>query len=358
MKSLDRLSSLKLRFGVIIVAGVGAAVATVTFGRQIDIGWAMSALLGIAVALGLVQLVARGTTKPLREMADAAQALTVGDYSRRVHTNARDEVGQLARSFNQMAEELAQVDRFRRDLVANASHELRTPIAVVRAVLENVVDGLQPANEETMQSLLSQMERLGRLVDQLLDLSRLESGTVPIVHRAVPVKPLLDEAAHAVALRGQDVCVRVELSDDALAVDGDPDRLRQVITNLVDNAIRHSPSGGEIRLKADAPDRKRMVTLTVEDDGAGIESDHAQRIFERFTRLDDARSSNDGGAGLGLAIVKWIVELHGGSVHAEPVHDSPTHGQLRGCRMVVRLPPPAIERVSNATLTDLTGELP
>jgi signal transduction histidine kinase len=337
MKSLDRFTSLKLRFGVIIVAGVGAAVATVTFGRGIGIGWALSAMLGIAVALGLVQLVARGTTKPLREMASAAQALAVGDYSRRVETNARDEVGQLARSFNQMAEELASVDRFRRDLVANASHELRTPIAVVRAVLENIVDGVQPATPETMQSLLGQIERLGRLVNQLLDLSRLESGTVPFHNRAVNVGRLLQDVANAVAIRGHDVKVLVSVEHDDLAVEGDPDRLRQVFTNLVDNAIRHSPPGGEIRLVGSGADVKRQITVAVEDDGLGIPPDELHRVFERFTRLDDARSADDGGAGLGLAIVKWIVELHGGSVHAEALRNE-SATVARGCRMVVQLP--------------------
>jgi signal transduction histidine kinase len=354
MKALDRFQSLKLRFGFIIVAGVGTAVATVTLGRGLGLRWSLSALLGIAVALGLVQLVARGTTKPLREMAIAARAFAVGDYSRRVNTSARDEVGQLAQSFNQMAEELASVDRFRRDLVANASHELRTPIAVVRAVLENVVDGVQPASPETMQSLLGQVERLGRLVDQLLDLSRLESGTVPMQRRAVNLKRMLDESANAVRVRGHDVRVAVDVSDNDLAVDGDPDRLRQVVTNLVDNAIRHSPSDGEIRLRAyQSHGVSGTVDVVVEDDGPGVSAEDAQRIFDRFTRLDDARSANDGGAGLGLSIVKWIVDLHGGSVRVEPVHPKPvgshieptepsetaqpSETQTRGCRFVVTL---------------------
>ncbi len=338
MRSLDRLYSLKLRLGVVIIAGVGSAVATVTLGRSLGISWAPSAALGVIVALGLVQVIAHGTTRPLREMATAANAFRRGDYSRRVTSNARDEVGQLARSFNQMADELAEVDRFRRELVANASHELRTPIAVAQAVLENMVDGVQPTSPDALRPVLAQVERLGRLVDQLLDLSRLESGVIPIAADRVELGPLVDDVAEAVRLRVGHDLVLVDIADGSV-VRGDADRLRQVVGNLVDNALRHSPRGEAIRVAAsscgvptngDSP----MVQLTVSDVGPGIPPAEASRVFERFTRLDSARSSGDGGAGLGLSIVQWIVELHGGSIFVEQVRPTPPYG----CRMVVHLP--------------------
>ena len=337
MRSLDRLNSLKLRLGVVIIAGVASAVATVSLGRSLGISWAPSALLGVVVALALVQVIAHGTTRPLREMAAAANAFRRGDYSQRVTSNARDEVGQLARSFNQMADELAEVDRFRRELVANASHELRTPIAVAQAVLENMVDGVQPANPETLRPVLGQIERLGRLVDQLLDLSRLESGVIPIAADPVDLRTLVGDVAEAVRLRLSQDLVTNGIVTGVIAR-GDSDRLRQVVGNLVDNALRHSPKGEPVLVSARAiaatSEARPMVELTVSDNGPGIPPDEAARVFERFTRLDSARSSGDGGAGLGLSIVQWIVELHGGSIFVEQVRPAPPFG----CRMVVRLP--------------------
>ena len=333
MRVLDGLYSLKLRFGVIIIAGVGSAVATVTLGRNLGISWAPSALLGIVVALVLVQFLAHGTTSPLRAMATAANAFRRGDYSQRVTTNARDEVGQLARSFNQMADELAEVDRFRRELVANASHELRTPIAVARAVLENMVDGVQEANPASLQTVLVQMERLGRLVDQLLDLSRLESGVIPFADDRVALKQLVDDVAEAVRLRSGRERV-TNTVPDTVVVRGDPDRLRQVVANLVDNALRHAPADDEITVSGQPGSQGTLAQLTVSDNGPGIPPDETGRVFERFTRLDSARTADDGGAGLGLSIVRWIVELHHGTIEVEQIRSSPPFG----CRMVVRLP--------------------
>ena len=330
---LDRLYSIKMRLGVVIIVGVGSAVAIVSLGRKLNISWALSALLGISVSLVLVQFVAHGTIGPLREMAAAANAFRGGDYSKRVRDTARDEVGQLARSFNQMADELAEIDRFRRELVANASHELRTPIAVTRAVLENMVDGVQPANPETLRPVLLQVERLGRLVEQLLDLSRLESGAIPFASERVDLKLLVDDVIGAIELRTE-TCTVVNNIPELLSARGDAERLRQVVVNLVDNALRHSPSGDVVTVSAHPRVADNQVELTVSDNGPGIPAAEATRVFERFTRLDAARSSGDGGTGLGLSIVRWIVELHHGSIHVEQVRDSAPHG----CRMVVRLP--------------------
>jgi signal transduction histidine kinase len=252
-----------------------------------------------------------------------------GDNARRVRATSRDEVGELARAFNTMAEELAEFDRMRRDLVANASHELRTPLGALRATLENMVDGIEPAEPRTLEAALRQVERLGALVEQLLDLSKLESGAVPLDRERVPVRALLDDVvgewrpqAEARGLR-----VAVVVNPESLVVDADHARMQQVLRNLVANAVRHSPDGGRLILKATAGGRQ--VELEVIDEGPGIAADERGRVFERFYRADAARSG--GGAGLGLAIARWIVELHGGAIHAE---DAEPHG----CRMVVELP--------------------
>ena len=321
--------SIKVRLGVAIVAGISAGVAIASIGRGIGWGWLGSAILAMGVALLLVQLLAHGVTSPLRRMTDVADAMATGDHTQRVGDLRRaDEVGQLARSFDWMASQLEEVDRFRRDLVANAAHELRTPVATVHAILENVVDGVQAADAATLGAALSQVERLGRLVDQLLDLSRLESGTVAFDPTAVPVSFALEHVAESVRLRGGGVRVEVVVDGHPLAL-GDEVRIVQVLTNLVDNAIRHSPIDAQVVVTAreEGPD----VVITVDDDGPGIPTEEASRVFDRFHRLDSARTRTDGGAGLGLSIARWIVDLHGGTILTEP-------RQPNGCRMVVTLP--------------------
>jgi signal transduction histidine kinase len=279
----------------------------------------------------MVQFLAHGMTYPLREMASAARAMAGGDYARRVTATSRDEVGELARAFNEMSRQLGEVDRFRRDLVANASHELRTPLGALRARLENIADGVEPADPTAIADALSQVERLGVLVEQLLDLSKLESGAAPLELTEVRAGELLDDAAAEWSEHASARGVRIELDagppDLVLRVDSD--RMRQVLANLVANAIRHSPDAGRVRLTA-RPDGGTN-RLEVTDEGPGIPPDELERVFERFYRSDRARSADVGGAGLGLAIARWIVELHGGTIRAAPAH--PT-----GCRIVVELP--------------------
>src|SRR4051795_10380416 len=194
MRPLDRLSSIKVKLGVVIVATVVGTVLVLWAGRKLGLPLLVRGSLGAALGLAMVQFLARGMTSPLREMAAAASAMAKGDYERRVRASSRDEVGELARAFNAMAAELAGVDRMRRDLVANVSHELRTPIGALQALLENLADGVEPPDPAALRTALAQTERLGRLVEQLLDLSRLEAGAVPLEARAFAVRPLLEQA--------------------------------------------------------------------------------------------------------------------------------------------------------------------
>ncbi|MGZ4797019.1 MAG: sensor histidine kinase, partial [Acidimicrobiia bacterium] len=282
-----------------------------------------------AVALIFVRRLARGMTSPLREMATAAQAMAKGDYSRRVTATSHDEVGRLAVTFNRMAAELAETDRVRRDLVANVSHELRTPLTALQATLENLVDGVAEADPRTLQTMLAQVERLGRLVAQLLDLSRLEAGTVPLDRQHFAIEPLLAHAVREQELSAPNVPIEMQIDDHDLAADGDPERVHQVVANLLENAVRHSPTGAAVQVQAHR--NPTGVTIEVIDEGPGIAADDADRVFERFYRADSARTSSGGGAGLGLAIARWIVDLHGGDIHPEP-------REPHGCRMVVTLP--------------------
>jgi len=328
-RPLDGLPSIKWKLGAVIVAAVAVTVVVVDFGVRAGVSPILSALAAGSLSILMVQVLARGMTSPLREMASATRAMAQGDYGRRVTSTSRDEVGELARAFNAMAAELAETDRMRRDLVANVSHELRTPITALQAGLENLVDGVEPPGPEQLRTMLKQAERLGRLVTQLLDLSRLESGAIPLQRSNFKVLPVLEDAADESRLHAPHVQVSVSVDDPELSADGDPERVHQVVANLLENAIRHSPAGGRVEVRA-RPDRGR-VAIEVLDEGPGIPEEEASRVFERFYRADTARSSSAGGAGLGLAIARWIVDLHGGDIRAE--RRTPT-----GCRMVVLLP--------------------
>jgi signal transduction histidine kinase len=328
---LQRLRSIKVKFSVVIVAAVAVTLAVNEIGLQLNFAPLFRAGVAAVIALGMVQLMSRGMTSPLREMERAAASMAAGDVSVRVETSSADEVGRLAVAFNLMAEELAALDRQRRDLVANVSHELRTPISALRATLENVVDGVVEPDPALLRTMLAQTERLQRLVTQLLDLSRLESGGSPLHLLQFPVADLLEAVADESSLHSPDVTFRVQVEPPDLCVDGDPERLHQVFANLTDNAARFTPDGGEVVLTARPT--AHTVTLEVLDEGPGIPSEALGRVFERFYRTDEARSTDEGGSGLGLAIARWVVDLHGGRIRAE-------RRQPTGCRMVVVLPAP------------------
>jgi signal transduction histidine kinase len=328
-RPLDALPTLKLKLGVVILAAV--AVTVIVFWALVRLGvWpSVSGVISGFLALVVVFFLSRGMTSPVREMVAATEAMARGDFSHRITSTSHDEIGTLARSFNEMAAELAETDRVRRDLVANVSHELRTPITALQAVLENIADGVAEPDHETIATMLAQVERLGRLVQQLLDLSRLESGTLALDRRQFEIEPMLDLALRETRLHAGSVTLSVEIDPRPFSIEGDDERLHQFVANLVANAVRHSPPDGHVIVRAIA--RGDGAQLEVVDEGPGIPADEATRVFERFYRADSARSSRDGGSGLGLAIAQWIVELHGGDIHVE-------NNQPHGCRMVVRLP--------------------
>jgi signal transduction histidine kinase len=325
-RPLDVVSSIKLKLGMILV---GSAFASLLVFWQ-GIGWIpqKTSLTALGVALVTSQVLAHGMTRPLREMTAVARGMARGDYTRRVRATARDEVGELAVAFNQMSADLEAADQQRRELIANVSHELRTPIFALQAVLENVVDGVNVPDAATLQTALAQTERLGRLVTELLDLSRIDAGAVPLNRRPFDVDQLVRDAAREAEVNataaGRSVAFRADVS--AGVVVGDPGRLHQVIANLLDNAARHSPPGGTVLLMAER--QTERLVIEVADEGPGIPVGEREAVFERFTRGGAPRI--EGGTGLGLAIAQWAVELHGGSI---AVVDGGA-----GCRIRVDLP--------------------
>jgi signal transduction histidine kinase len=330
MRPLDRVPSIKLKLGLVIVGTVAGTVLVLAAGHRLGLSLPVRVIVATALGLLLVQGLARGMTSPLREMAAAAPAMARGDYSRRVRDSSRDEVGELARAFNAMAAELADVERQRRELVANVSHELRTPIGALQALLENLADGVEPPDPQALRTALAQTERLGRLVAQLLDLSRLEAGAVPMSPRPFEVRRLLEQATRECAL-GEDRRVRLKVcvQPGDLRANGDPERVHQVVANLLENAVRHSPPDGRVWLSA--YDLDGATAIEVADEGPGIPEHEAQHVFDRFHRVDAARSAGAGGTGLGLSIARWIVDAHGGAIRVE-------RREPHGCRMVVELP--------------------
>jgi signal transduction histidine kinase len=325
-RPLDFVPFIKLKLGLVILASGMAGLAVFWS----VLGWKPPAtsLTAVGVALLISQILAHGMTRPLREMTAAAKAMARGDYSRRVRATSRDEVGQLATAFNQMAADLAAADRQRRELIANVSHELRTPIFAVQAVLENVVDGV--SDPDTLRTALAQTERLGRLVTELLDLSRIEAGVVPLDREPFDVAEFLTAAVReaAVAATAAGRAVRFAVDAEPGKAVADPARLHQVVANLLDNAARHSPAGGTVTAAACRVGDELVIEVT--DEGPGIPPDQRARVFERFTRGERA-AGYSGGTGLGLAIAQWVVELHGGHIS---VVDAPPPG----CRIRVALP--------------------
>lgn len=324
-RPLDRLRSFKAKTGLLVVAALVFASLTFWFAARFPFRYAL--LLALLVALVTTQILAHGMTSPLREMTAAARTMATGDHTRRVRSTSRDEIGELARAFNRMAEDLEAADRYRRELIGNVSHELRTPISALHAVLENIVDGIEEPDPARMQAALRQTERLGRLVADLLDLSKLEGGVAVLKRETFAVQGFLEEAVRQAEDPNRPHAVTIEVVPPALTADADAARLHQVVANLLDNAFRHATAGAPVTVRGRAHPVHGGLILEVEDDGPGIAPAERSTVFERFTR----GGSKDGGTGLGLAIARWAVDLHDGRIEV-------VDGE-RGCCIRVSLPP-------------------
>ncbi|HET6291672.1 MAG TPA: HAMP domain-containing sensor histidine kinase [Amycolatopsis sp.] len=330
-RPLDPVRSIKLKLAILLVSSGGIAFAFFNW----QIGWLPPRTTIAAMVLAVVtsQILAHGMTRPLREMTAAARAMAKGDYTRRVRATARDEVGELSHAFNQMAADLDAADQRRRELIANVSHELRTPITALNGVLENLVDGVAEPDPATLKTALQQTERLGRLVSELLDLSRIDAGAFPLQLEEFDLELLLEEVAAeagiTAAATGRGVRFAVDVQPPGATAVADRGRLCQVVVNLLDNAVRHGPAGGEVRMRAEA--RETDVVIEVEDEGPGIPPGERDSVFERFTRGERA---GGGGTGLGLAIARWVVDLHDGSIAVVTPERRP------GCVIRVVIPVP------------------
>ncbi|MFC7502505.1 ATP-binding protein, partial [Nocardioides sp. GCM10030258] len=324
---LAPIASLKVKLGLLVAVSATVAAVIASLGRTAGVSAWLSVPVTVVLALAVTQLLAVGMTSPLRQMTTAAGRMATGDYAVRVDDGSSDEVGRLARAFNTMARDLADVDRQRRELVANVSHELRTPLAGLIALLDNLVDGIAPRDPASLEAALRQAERMSNLVEDLLDLARVDAGQAPLSPEPVDVSALLADATAEARVLGRAVEYDVDVSED-LTVLADPARLGQLVANLLDNASRHSPAGGTVRVVAARHGDR--VRLEVHDQGPGLAAADRDRVFEPFGTLRDTEGG--GGTGLGLAIARWVTDLHGGRIRFVDPEDGV------GARVQVELP--------------------
>ncbi|MBK7217543.1 MAG: HAMP domain-containing histidine kinase [Candidatus Promineofilum sp.] len=292
------------------------------------------AILISAIGAGLLALVlgaalASTISRPVRELTDGTKALAAGDLGHQVPVRTADEIGQLAQSFNRMSADLARSTQLRKQMTADIAHDLRTPLSVILGYSEALQDDKLPGTLEIYGAMHRQAQHLNRLIEDLRTLSLADAGQLSLQRRTVQPGDLLEHAAIAYLPQAEER--GIQLSVTAEATPGylrRPDRLVQVIGNLVGNALRHTPDGGHVQLAAALAGPR--VVLSVTDDGPGIPNDDLPHIFERFYRGDKARV-DDGSSGLGLAIARSLVEAHGGQIGVENVASG-------GARFTIALP--------------------
>ncbi|MEW6030543.1 MAG: sensor histidine kinase [Chloroflexota bacterium] len=293
----------------------------------------VAALAAVIVAAGFSFALSRRIVAPLREMTIASRRIAEGKYEERVTTRSVDELGQLGESFNQMAEKLEQVESMRRQLIGDVSHELRTPLTTIKGSAEGLLDGVLPASAETYQQIYREADRLSRLVDDLQELSRVEAKAYQLDFRSVDISSLVAVTVKRLASQAEAkrIALTLSLPADLPRLRADEDRITQVLTNLVGNAIQYTPEGGQVTISA--LDRGHEVQVTVSDTGVGIPPEHLPNVFTRFYRVDKSRSRGaGGGSGIGLTIAKHLVEAHGGRIWVE------SEGEGRGSRFSFTLP--------------------
>jgi signal transduction histidine kinase len=275
----------------------------------------LSAAAAAFLALILGAILASTISRPVQELTAATKVLAGGDLGHQVPVRTSDEIGELAQSFNRMSADLAHSNQLRRQMTADIAHDLRTPLSVITGYSEALADGKLPGTAETFEAMHIQAKHLNRLIEDLRTLSLADAGQLSLMRRPVEPRGLLEHTALAYlpVAESRGVSLTVE-GEDAPPVMVDPDRLLQVLGNLVSNALRHTREGGRVALSTARANGE--VLLRVQDDGPGIPAEDLPYIFDRFYRGDKARS-DDGASGLGLAIARSLVEAHGGRISAE-----------------------------------------
>jgi two-component system sensor histidine kinase BaeS len=282
--------------------------------EQLRSAWIIAAV-AVVLAAALAVVLARAFLLPLKRVAQATHRLAAGAYDTRVAVRSRDEVGQLGADFNELARTLERNEQLRRRFIADVSHELRTPLAVARAEIEAIEDGVRPLTRESIASLKHEVGALGKLVEDLYQLSLADVGALAYRKERIDVAEVARETVEAFGERLSERHLKVEADLRHADVFGDGDRLAQAFRNLLENSLRYTDAGGRLRIGVRTGAGR--VAVEFEDSSPGVPADSLPHLFERFYRVEGSRNRAHGGAGLGLAIVRSIVEAHGGEISAD-----------------------------------------
>jgi len=292
-----------------------------------------SLIVGLLLPIIAVFLMRRHITYPLKELTEATHRIARGDYSVSMQNRRTDEIGELAQNFQQMTGELAAADEWKKKLIADSAHELRTPVSVLQGNLEMMLEGIYPINRERIQGLHSEILLLKRLVEELQDLAHAESGFASYDLKTVDVKALLNTTIENFRTRAAEKSIDLQLTlpEYTVEMDADQDRLKQVIINVMQNAVHYSPEGGVIDVVL-YKNSDELIVCAVEDNGVGVKKEEREKVFERFYRVQHDRNRKTGGSGLGLSIAREIIRGHGGNMYFEDPKIN------NGARVVIKLP--------------------
>lgn len=292
----------------------------------------ISGFATLAAAVIVSLFVSRRIVEPIQTLSNVSRRLAQGFYRERTNIQADDEISQLAHSVNQLAEALDQTERRRLALLADVTHELRTPLATIGGYMEGLLDGVVSANPATFNLILRETRRLQRLIEDLELLSRVEAGQLPVIARAIDLRPVLEAqlAQFEPLFSSNQVTLQLDAPAQLPQVWADPDRVAQVLINILANAYRYTPAGGTVTVQVTTDDHE--VRVAVIDTGIGIAAEHLPHVFERFYRVDKSRARNSGGSGIGLAIARHLIYAQGGEIWAE------SDGIGKGARFIFTLP--------------------
>ncbi len=314
---------------------------------------AISAVLAILLACAIGYLFARQLVKPINRMTETAREIEEGDLTARTGMTGTDEVSRLGETFDDMAESIETSIMHERRLTTDVAHELRSPLQAIQMNVEAMIDGVYPTDTEHLVIINDEVARLGRMVTDLLELSRLESGTMPMREEVVDVGEAVQNLMMRYDLLFEDYNLQCVVEcEEGVVVKGDEGKLCQAVTNLISNAIRYTPEGGTITVAVTKGDI--MANIMVKDTGIGLTPEEARQVFDRFWRADNSRTRDTGGLGIGLSLVKEIVQRHGGWVQVE--------GQKgEGSTFTIHLPlyHEQVQKISDiATSKSRTGKIP
>ncbi|MAT43708.1 MAG: two-component sensor histidine kinase [Anaerolineaceae bacterium] len=282
--------------------------------------------------------ISRQVVNPVKKMMAISHRIADGEYHERLkisgnlHLNQLDELDQLALTFNQMTDKLEKIEIMRRQLIGDVSHELRTPLSAIKGYMEGLIDGILPTTPETFEQIYSEADRLQRLVNDLQELSRVEAGAYQLELKSISPFDLVESVINHLSLQFEEKKINLEKKVDRQLpnVLADKDRMLQVLTNLIGNALQYTPEGGKIRISASLV--KSEIIFSIKDTGIGISADHLPLIFNRFYRTDKSRARLSGGSGIGLTIAHALVKAHQGRIWAE------SNGEGKGSTFSFSLP--------------------